>query len=77
MCLPRIDANLTVLLGPSWYVEHQDINLAKGDPIQVGGSRQTLEGKEVIVAKTVARGEQLLRLQGDDGVPLWAGCRRR
>jgi len=25
--------------------------------------------KEVIVEKTVARGEQLLRLQGDDGVP--------
>jgi hypothetical protein len=71
------DAELTVLLAPSWYLDRQDNKLTVGDTVQVVGSRQTLDGKEVIVAKTVMKGDKVLRLRDDNGIPLWAGCRRQ
>jgi hypothetical protein len=71
------DAELTILLAPSWYLDRQATNLAVGDTVQVIGSRQTLDGKEVIVAKTVAKGDKVLRLRDHNGMPLWAGCRRQ
>jgi len=77
LVLATKDAKRTILLGPSWYIEHQDTDLAVGDAVQVVGSRQTLDGQEVVIAKTVMKGNQLLRLRDDDGVPLWAGCRAR
>jgi len=77
LVLATKDGQLTILLGPSWYVDHQDATLAVGDTVQVVGSRTTLDGKEVVIAKSVVKGDQVLQLRDDNGVPLWAGCRRR
>ena len=77
LVLATKDDKLTILLGPSWYVDHQDAILAVGDTVQVVGARATLDGKDVIVAKSVTQGDQILQLRDSNGVPLWAGCRRR
>jgi hypothetical protein len=77
LVLATKDGKLTILLGPAWYVDHQDATLAVGDTVQVVGARATLDGKDVIVAKSVTKGDQILQLRDDNGVPFWAGCRRR
>ncbi len=68
--------DVLVHLGPAWYVENQDTRIAKGDKVEVEGSRVTLGGKPVILAARVRKGDQVLQLRDDAGVPAWAGWRR-
>ncbi len=68
---------IPVHLGPSWYLDKQSVTLAPGDQITVRGSRITFEGKPAIIAAEVTKGGQVLRLRNDNGVPVWAGWRRR
>jgi hypothetical protein len=68
----------TVMLGPRRYVDAQPLKLAAGDQISVHGSRMTIGGKPAIVAISVTKGDQTMRLREDSGVPLWSrGARRR
>jgi hypothetical protein len=66
-------ATYAVHLGPAWYVDRQDTKLAAGDRIQVRGSRLTMDGRPVILAATVTKGERTLVLRDDTGVPKWSG----
>lgn len=67
---------LSVHLGPGWYIERLDTKLAKGDSVQVKGSRITYDGKPAIIAAEVKKGDNVLKLRDDNGVPAWAGWRR-
>jgi hypothetical protein len=62
--------------GPEWYVERLDAELAEGDPVEVKGSRVTYEGKPAIIAAEVKKGDDVLMLRDDGGVPNRAGWRR-
>jgi hypothetical protein len=64
---------LTVHLGPDFYVDGQALQLAKGDRIEVKGSRTSFDGQPVIVAQEVRRGDQVLALRDANGAPLWRG----
>jgi hypothetical protein len=68
---------IPVHLGPDWYVEREGPAFAKGDAIDVRGSRVTYDGKPAIIAAEVRRGDDVLRLRDQDGSPRWAGPRRR
>ena len=68
---------ISVHLGPGWYLENQDVNLEPNDRVQVRGSRITLDGKPVIIAAEVTRGDEILKLRDEAGFPLWSGWRRR
>lgn len=68
---------IPVHLGPAWYVENQDVELVRGDAIQVRGSRINYAGAPAIIAIAVHRGEDVLVLRDDEGFPRWAGWRRR
>jgi hypothetical protein len=65
--------NLAVHLGPDFYVDGQALKLAKGDKVEVKGSRIAFGGQPVIVAQEVRRGDQVLALRDANGVPLWRG----
>ncbi|MBE0569525.1 MAG: DNA-binding protein [Deltaproteobacteria bacterium] len=67
---------VAVHLGPEWYVERQDIELKKGDSVEVKGSRVTFAGNPAIIAAEVKKGDNVLKLRDDNGVPAWAGWRR-
>jgi hypothetical protein len=67
---------LSVHLGPAWYVERLDEKLAKGDLVEVKGSRVTFDGNPAIIAAELKRGDAVLKLRDDKGVPVWAGWRR-
>jgi hypothetical protein len=67
---------LSVHLGPEWYVERLDGKLAKGDLVEVKGSRITFAGNPAIIAAEVKKGDADLKLRDDKGIPAWAGWRR-
>lgn len=71
------NGNVSIHLGPAWYIENQDIQIIKGDNVSVTGSKVTYNGDQVIIAKEVIKGDQLLKLRDENGFPLWSGWRNR
>ncbi len=67
---------ISVHLGPEWYIERLDTKIEKGDKIEVKGSRVTMMGKPAIIAAEVKKGDNVLKLRDDNGIPAWAGWRR-
>jgi hypothetical protein len=65
-----------VHLGPEWYIERLDTKIQKGDRVEVKGSRVTIAGKPAIIAAEVKKGDNVLVLRDNAGVPAWAGWRR-
>jgi hypothetical protein len=66
-----------VHLGPGWYIENQDVKIMPGDKVEVTGSKVTFGNRPAIIAAEVRKGDELLRLRDPNGVPVWAGWRRR
>ena len=71
--LVRTDGEtVSVHLGPSWYVDKQDVKIARGDRVDVTGSRVTVSGKAALIAAKVKKGDKVLHLRDDRGVPHWS-----
>jgi hypothetical protein len=68
---------ISVHLGPSWYLDNQDVQITAKDKIEVTGSRITFDGKPAIIAAEVRKGDKALKLRDENGFPRWAGWRRR
>jgi hypothetical protein len=68
---------ISIHLGPGWYLENQDVKIEPKDRVEVKGSRITFNGKPAIIASEVRKGDQVLALRDDAGVPAWSGWRRR
>ena len=67
---------LSVHLGPEWYIVRLDGKLAKGDLVEVKGSRVTFAGNPAIIAAEVKKGDAVLKLRDENGFPAWAGWRK-
>lgn len=67
---------ISVHLGPEWYIERQDVQLEKGDKIEVKGSRVTFADKPAMIAAEVKKGDNTLVLRDGSGIPAWAGWRK-
>jgi len=68
---------LSIHLGPVWYIENQDIKLEPRDKVEITGSRVSFEGKPAIIAAEVKKGDAVLKLRDEKGIPYWAGWRQR
>ena len=68
---------ISVQLGPSWYLENQDVKIAPKDKVEVKGARATFGGKPAMIAAEVKKGDEVLKLRDDSGFPVWSGWRRR
>lgn len=68
---------ISVHLGPSWFIDNQDINIKSNDKIEVKGSRINFEGKPAIIAAQVKKGNDSLELRNENGIPMWSGWRQR
>ena len=64
---------IPVHLGPSWYLDAQDVKIGPNDTVEVKGSRVTFNGKLVLIASEVKKGVALLKLRDESGVPAWSG----
>ncbi len=58
-------------LGPAAFVKDKGYPLAKGDEIDVTGSRVAYEGGTSLIAKEVRKGDAVLKLRDEQGFPLW------
>ncbi len=67
---------IAVHLGPEWYIGRLDTKIAKGDAIEVKGSRVTFADKPAIIAAEVKKGDNILVLRDSAGIPVWSGWRR-
>lgn len=69
--------DVSVHLGPGWYIENQDMKIEPKDKLEVKGSKITFEGKPTIIAAEITKGSEVLKLRDEEGFPYWAGWRRR
>ena len=60
-----------VHLGPSAFVKEKSFLLAKGDEVDVTGSRVSEDGGTSLIAREVRKGEAVLELRDEKGLPLW------
>ena len=67
---------ISVHLGPDFYVDDQPVQLARGDTVEVKGSRITFAGQPAVIAQEVTRGDEVLSLRNASGFPLWAAAGR-
>lgn len=67
---------ISVHLGPGWFIERQDIKIEPKDKVEITGSRITYQGKPAIIAAEVKKGDEILKLRDENGVPIWAGWRK-
>ena len=66
---------LPIILGPAGYVEQQPFALAPKDQVEIKGSRLSIEGQPTVIAAEVKKGDQILKLRDEKGIPLWLGPR--
>jgi hypothetical protein len=69
--------SISVHLGPSWYLENQDVKIIVKDKVEVKGSKISFGGQLTIIAAEVKKGDEVLRLRDDAGFPVWIAWRRR
>ena len=67
---------ILVHLGPSWFMENQDLRIETKDQIEVRGSRIMFDGEPTIIAAEVQKGDAILKLRDREGFPVWSGWRR-
>jgi hypothetical protein len=68
---------IPVHLGPAWYLDNQDMQVEQGDWVEVTGSRVMLAEESTIIAAEVRKGDQILTLRDQHGIPVWSGWRRQ
>lgn len=63
---------IPVHLGPESYIENQAVKIKPKDKIEVKGSRITFDEKPAIIAAEVKKGDEVLKLRNEDGMPVWS-----
>ncbi|MGB8493234.1 MAG: hypothetical protein WCE53_02425 [Candidatus Acidiferrum sp.] len=64
--------SLTVLVGPSGFVKEKNFAFAKGDQIEVTGSKVKYNNTDVIIAREIKKGDKTLTLRDEKGIPEWS-----
>lgn len=68
------DQTIDIHVGPSWYLEKENMVLTTGDQITVKGSQVTLNNNQsFVIAQEITKGNQVLVLRDGDGIPVWRG----
>jgi hypothetical protein len=65
------NGTIAVELGPAWFIDKHTPRIEANDTIAVTGSRVTLDGRPLIVAADVRKGDELLKLRDANGIPVW------
>ena len=73
LTLAATSGAIDVHVGPASFVSGKNFTLAKGDVLTVVGSKVTMAGQDVLIAREITKGSQVLTLRDAKGLPLWAG----
>jgi len=66
---------INVHLGPTCYVERQEVKIKKNDNIEITGSKVKYNGEYIIIASVIKKNGKLLLLRNEMGIPKWSGSR--
>jgi len=66
-----------VHVGPSWYLAQQKYALAKGDQVEVTGSKVKFHGADAIVARQIKKDGNTWTLRDAQGIPVWSRGKNR
>lgn len=64
-----------VEMGPSWFLDNQELHLKVDDRVTITGSQIKNNGVESLIATEVRRNHEVLQLRATDGMPVWVGWR--
>ncbi len=73
LVLKTAQGSVEVYLGPTAFLSQEGFSFAKGDTIEVTGSRVTIKGEEGIIAREVKQSGKTLVLRDASGKPAWSG----
>jgi DNA/RNA endonuclease YhcR with UshA esterase domain len=76
LALKADDKTYTVLVGPSSFVKEKNFTFGKGDQIEVTGSKVNYDGSDALVAREIKKGDKVLTLRDEKGIPEWSRARR-
>lgn len=62
-----------VMLGPSAFISGKGFTFAKGDEVEITGSKVTMGGNDAFIAREVVKGGKTLALRDKTGKPEWSG----
>jgi hypothetical protein len=62
---------MEVYLCPHAFLQEMEMGFAKGDQIEVTGSKVKVDDADVILAKEVVKGNDTLILRDKKGAPVW------
>jgi hypothetical protein len=62
---------IPVHLGPSRFLDEQGFRIEPKDNIEVKGARANHKGKPFLIAAELKKGETILKLRDENGVPVW------
>jgi hypothetical protein len=63
---------IEVFAGPSVYLTGQGMTFAKGEAVEVIGSRVQVAGIPALLARQIKKGDKTLALRDETGFPAWA-----
>ena len=64
---------LEVHVGPTAYLAEKGITFAKGDTVEILGSRVTIDKEAFLIARQIKKGDKTWTLRDASGRPLWSG----
>lgn len=64
---------IAVHLGPSWYLAERGLKLEPRDHVEVLGSRVAVGDGQEMIAAEIKKGEKIVKLRDEGGIPLWPG----
>lgn len=60
-------------LGPSWFVEENNLMPRRGEEVSLTGAMVNIEGRPVMIVREMNIGSERFVLRDQSGMPLWAG----
>ena len=64
---------VAVHVGPTAYLVEKGITLAKGDRLEILGSRVTVDNETLLIARQLKKGDNTWTLRDASGRPAWSG----
>ena len=58
-------------LAPRWFLDRSGFDFSPGDVVSVTGTRITIQREHGIAAREVRRGDVVMKLRDEHGLPLW------
>lgn len=75
LTLKTSSESLEAHLGPVAFLKERTIEVAKGDTLEILGSRVTMGGEPVLLVREIKKGDRTWTLRDASGRPLWSGGR--